>query len=205
MKNIIPKHKQYSPTKPFLSLFPVLLFFLLVGSTTTYSQRYIHDIRELEQFARDVNNGNTFANQSVYLENNIGDSASPFTIMIGNDRTHFQGYFNGNGKTIYVRIGDTINQYVGLFSQQTNGYLSGVTIMGSVTGKHTVGGIVGWSDNTILYCVNNATIYGGDTVGGIVGKLTGVSEFFGNKNAGLIQGTPSNREGVKPIIGGIAG
>jgi len=77
--------------------------------------------------------------------------------------------------------------------------------MGSVKGMHTVGGIVGKSSGTILNCVNNATVTGGDTVGGIAGALYYSSEFQQNKNAGLIQGNPTGGEVIFSCIGGIAG
>jgi len=124
MKKNKPIHKSNSPTKPFSRLFSVLLFFLLVGSTTTFSQRYIGDKHELERFATEVNNGNTFAGQMIYITQDIGSPTDPLRMMIGNDRNPFQGVFSGNNFTIYVEIIDFTNKYVGLFSQQIGGSLN---------------------------------------------------------------------------------
>ena len=171
MKNYLIKFQTHSPTTRITIAVLLMLCFFLFGSHSSNSQVYINNFTELERFADEVNSGRTYSGQYVYLTNDIGSPANPFTKMIGNDRDFFHGVFGGGGHTIYVKIEDTTNQYVGLFSQHYLG-ISNLTIAGSITGRHTVGSIAGLSiGGGIFSCNNRATITGGDTVGGIVGIL----------------------------------
>ena len=127
----------------------------------------INDIRDLNDFARDVNNGLTTAGLHFKLDSNFDNSASPFDSIIGDDgRNYFQGRFHGNGKTIHLNITQPYTnnrKYVGLFSK-IEGYIDSLVIAGEVTGgdeTQYLGGICGYHlEGSIRNSTNRAKITG---------------------------------------------
>ena len=61
----------------------------------------IATLSELQQFAADVNNGNTYEGRTVVLTADIalGGDSSPWT-PIGNESSHFKGTFNGENHVV---------------------------------------------------------------------------------------------------------
>ena len=71
--------------------------------TSGVAQRYINNRSDLETFRNDVNNGNTFSGQTVYLNADIdlgGASWTPIANTYNKDGNGFQGTFDGQGHTI---------------------------------------------------------------------------------------------------------
>ena len=181
--------------KTILRLFFVFFF----GSANIFAQVQVLDInsyQELERFARNVNNGYSYANYWITLTADIGDPNNPFTEMIGNDDYYFEGQFFGNGHRIYVDI-NSDNQYVGLFSQFGGTLLSDLIVAGSVTGGYHsefVGGFAGVLLQTaeIHRNTNLADVTGhnpASTVGGITGAVfVGGGNFIDCVNNGTITG-----------------
>ena len=118
---------------------------------------------------------------------------------IGNSSERYAGTFDGNGKTVSgLYFNDTSANYVGLFGWVNFGgvvknvgvggsYFSGSGYVGGVVGlnygtvsecyntgrvnaSYYVGGVVGYSDESLVSnCYNTGSVSGDDRVGGVVG------------------------------------
>ena len=124
---------------------------------------------------------------SYTLANNIDASATStwngdlgFT-PVGNGSAHFNGNFDGNGKTI---TGLTINRngmnseeyiedYVGLFGYSTGAIQNVGLVGGSISGHDYVGGVAGYNSGTISSSYDAGTVISLDYVGGITGWNSG--------------------------------
>ena len=127
---------------------------------------------------------------------------------IGTEMSPFNGYFDGNGKTIYglniegeMKESGSVGQasYVGLFGYaDKESVIDGVTIgKSNIKGRSNVGGICGYSEGQIINSTTegDVTVTGSLFVGGICGYSEGVIEY--GVNRATING------GTK--IGGIVG
>lgn len=95
------------------------------------------------------------------------------------NETYYVGTFDGQNHTIsgiYCTEGSRRNDYAGLFGSTLNATIKNITLedsyIGYSNGQH-VGGIVGHvkGSTTIENCVNKATLYGAQIIGGIAGKV----------------------------------
>ena len=135
----------------------------------------ISDEEGLIWFAKQVNEGNTFAGKTVALANNItltktwkpiGDFAS--------DKA-FKGTFDGQNHTV---SGMQVTKYstsgVGFFAKTFTATIKNLTVEGKITayGCNYVGGIVGHGYATITNCTFKGTVTNqrGYQVGGIAGS-----------------------------------
>ncbi len=161
----------------------------------------ISTLAELQQFAANVNNGNTYEGKTVVLEADIalGGESSPWT-PIGNENNRFKGTFDGENHIISgLFISDSSGKNLGLFGYVENGTVESVTVKGSVTGSGNVAGIVGYlSEGNIKNCGSNADVNGSSAVGGVVGYVGGASSVIGCYNSGSVTGTTG-------YIGGVTG
>jgi filamentous hemagglutinin family protein len=111
----------------------------------------------------------------------------------------FTGIFDGLGHTI---SGLTINRpgsdYVGLFGYMGNGTIRNLGLLGgSVAGKQSVGGMVGFSNNsTISQAYASGAVSGTDFVGGLVGD---------NASGTIIQSYATGTVSGRNYIGGLVG
>ena len=159
----------------------------------------INDWQSWQDFLTDVATSGGVGNVYV-LEDDIGTpssqiSTSPITSSIVGT---FQGYFDGNDKTIYVEIDEDV-QDVGLFRQIDGDQIRNLIIDGSVTGgpnSFNVGGLAGLLSSGMIYRVANLAditcANPNSSVGGIAGRINtshysmiGVSE---TANSGAITG-----------------
>ena len=118
---------------------------LVDGAYTIYSAA------GLQKFANEVKNGNSFADETVKLANDIDLDNAAWTPVGQTRATQFNGTFDGNGKTIYnLNIDKT-----------------------SETGKHYSSGLFGWLNAAKVknVTVNGATVKGNHNVGVIAGYL----------------------------------
>ena len=125
--------------------------------------------------------------------------------------TPFKGNFNGNSKTITVNASLSGVDYVGLFGYMNAGSISNMTVTGTVTGRHYVGGVLGYLDwkttataISISNVQNQSTVSGTNYVGGVFGKI----DYRNSGDYGLITMTSVSNTGAvsgASYIGGIAG
>lgn len=159
----------------------------------------ISTLAELQQFAADVNGGNTYEGKTVVLTVNIslGGENNPWT-PIGTSANAFQGTFDGNCHVVsglYIASGAN----VGLFGYVNGGTVRNLVVEGSITGSSNVAGIVGYlNGGKISNCGNRATVKGGSNVAGVAGYLNGTCTVSGCYNSGNITGTTG-------FIGGVTG
>ena len=117
-------------------------------------------------------------------ENVFGDSEHNLSMQsadILRNAIPFSGNFDGSNKTVYLNItGD--NDFVGLFGYTKNANISNITIAGSVSGRISVGGLVGLSEGGIYSNIRNkANIsFTGVNAGGIFGTYYLTSADYRN-------------------------
>ena len=142
----------------------------------------ISTLSEFQQFAADVNNGNTYEGKTVVLNADIalGGESSPWT-PIGNETNRFKGTFNGENHVVSgLFISDSSGKNLGLFGYVENGAVESLTVKGSVYGSGNVAGIVGYlSEGNVINCGNNADVTGSSAVAGVVGYVGGASSVSG--------------------------
>ena len=151
----------------------------------------IKDKGDLQDFMKEVNDGNSFKDQYVYLLENI-DLENEEWGVIGSytdDSTNkpFAGIFEGNNNTISnININKSGEENIGLFSYNL-GTIRDLKIEGgSITGLQRVGGIVSINKGTIENCHNNGTtITIASTSGGggiAAGNRGGIIIYCSNKS-----------------------
>ena len=134
---------------------------------------------QLREFAAQVNNGNTFADKTITLGNDItlNDKWTP----IGNKETekYFSGTFDGANKEISgLSITDDGNgetDYFALFGATQNATIKDLTVSGSVHEKNAAGIVARMNGGTIKNCVNNVAVTAIGKGAGIV-CLAGATE-----------------------------
>ena len=171
---------------------------------------HIRSLEDLIAFRNSVNEGNTYAGKTVYLEKDIDLKNVDNWQPIGTSEHSFKGTFDGGNHTISNL---TVNQpdmaNVGFFGYLggDKGFISNLVINNAnVVGLKAVGVVLGTafnfgrvSDVTVL----NSKVEGHDYVGGIVGSL------YGNVTNCTVDGltavaTPINNDGGAKV-GGIVG
>lgn len=176
---------------------------VIVNNKTT-----IANVKDLENFATEVNSGNTFTGKTIYLINEITTNQGwiPIGYHDGSGNwagKYFAGTFEGNNHTITVAslIIDNIKyKSNGLFGMVIGGNIRNLVVGGQM-GAHGdyIGGIVGAIRNGTIYnCTNNAEISNILYIdhGGIAGYATNTTIENCNNNA-TIYG--------KTNVGGIVG
>ena len=166
----------------------------------------IKDKGDLQDFMKEVNDGNSFKDQYVYLLEDI-DLENEEWGVIGSyidDSTNkpFEGIFEGNNKTISnININKSGEENIGLFSYNL-GTIRDLKIEGgSITGLARVGGIVSINKGTIENCHNNGTtiiITSTSGGGGIAASNRGGTIIYCNNKANIV----ASHAGY---VGGIAG
>ncbi|MDR0926433.1 MAG: T9SS type A sorting domain-containing protein [Ignavibacteria bacterium] len=129
------------------------------GSGTQADPYQIVSKADMEALADSVNGGNSNLDTAYFtLMNTIADS---ITAIIGNAAHPFRGHFNGNGKSLHLRINDTVvNGFGALFGYVSDSCsIKNLTVDGLVSGQYSVAGIVGSAyQSEITNCKNYATI-----------------------------------------------
>ncbi len=174
-----------------LSVIPRFAFAAEETETTVIST-----FEELQKFADDVNNGNTYEGKTVKLNANISAEDVEWT-PIGNSKNKFSGTFDGDYHTVIINI--TSGSYVGLFGYVDKGTIKNLVVDGAVNGSSNTAGVVGYLNaGTVENCANKAAVSGGSAVGGVVGYSGGAFTVDGCFNTGDITGTTG-------YIGGVVG
>ena len=183
--------------KKIILIFLFMLVVLFSLNKVKATERYeISTKEELIKFAEEVNSGNNFEGETVYLMQDIdlsGDEDNQWT-PIGNSATlAFTGIFEGNGHIISgIYISDSSISAKGLFGYNTGiirnlGIESAYMDISKCDGSVNVGAIAGTNDGTIYSCYNSSNI---DTsvnsshaytyIGGIVGAGKGTIQYCYN-------------------------
>ena len=189
----------------------------------------INNVEEFRSFMNEVNGGNTFENQYVYLLENIDLSSETWDVIgsYTDDTTNnaFAGIFEGNNRTIN---GLNIEKDGALFAYNTGTIRDIILESGSITGVRRVAGIVAINNGTIENCHNkgvNISITGTSGGGaGITARNTGnivycsnstsinvengsyVGGITGAANSGKISNCYNTGDiSASHVIGGIAG
>ena len=113
----------------------------------------------------------------------------------------FKGILDGNGHTISgLWIKRSTTDYVGLFGYTVNATIKNLNIIaGDIVGRNNVGGVSGYSENSILNVFISATkIQGSNNVGGLVGSTGNNMTLSDNTVAATINASGDN-------IGGLIG
>lgn len=178
----------------------VASFTILEGDGSEGSPYLIKTTDDLDALAISVNNGNSYSEEYFKLENDLSYTNKSYT-PIGTEDSPFEGNFDGNGKTISnITINEPNKDYIGVFGY-VSGYSSYVENLKlsdcTFFGRDFVGGIAGYSEESISCCFNNnVSVSGTNTVGGIAGYF---SDYMSEcRHSGSVSGTTCE-------IGGIAG
>lgn len=147
----------------------------------------INNVEEFRTFMNEVNSGNTYESQYVYLLENI-DLSSETWDVIGSytddgKSNAFAGIFEGNNRTISGLNINEDKEFVGLFAYNTGTIRDIILESGSITGQGRVGGITSVNTGTIENCHNkgvNVNITGNSGGGGIVARSTGEIIYCSN-------------------------
>lgn len=161
---------------------------------------------EYKEFINEVNNGNSFENQYVYLLNDLDfqyegiDIAGNF-IDESNNKP-FSGIFEGNNKKINNLNINKNQDFVALFAYNKGTIRDIVLESGNITGQGRVAGIASVSDGLIKNCHNkgiNINITGTAVgSGGIVARCNGNIKYCSNS-----QNINSNTSYVAGIAGAL--
>lgn len=164
--------------------------------------------RELKQFRDEVNNGNSFDNEYVYLANNIQLEITEAWTPIGiyhsvdsEDNKPFKGVFDGSNYEINGININTTEKSQSIFGLVEEANIKNLTLGENniIIGDLATAGIVGYAYNgTKIYnCHNKCDIQSsGKSVGGIVGVANKNVVVANCSNKGTITGKDT-------IVGGI--
>ncbi len=152
-----------------------------------------------------THNDEDFDGKEIALNCNVSTSKIFTNITNG-----FNGYFNGNGKTVTLQnitcIESGSSSYAGLFAKTSDdAYIISVKVAGQINASTSntdsyVGGIAGYNNGMILNCANTANISGNlRHTGGIAGYNYNGIYYCYNTGSISSQGT------FQPVVGGIAG
>ena len=144
------------------------------GAEERAQQVFIDTPQELLEFARTVNEGDSFRGREAVLAKDLNMEGMEME-AIGTAEVPFRGTFEGQGceiSNLSIEGGD--NQ--GLFGVVQGGTVQNVNLtQAQITGGRNTGGIVGSSSGTIKNCTFEGNVQGAESVGGIVGVQTGGS------------------------------
>lgn len=166
----------------------------LTVKANTENIYYINTAQDLWDFAKEVNEGNTFKGRTVYLtkdivlecnQNNQWIPIGWCSVDSGNnvsnatDKAVFKGVFEGNNHIISGIYIYTDKNYAGLFGLNS-GTINNLILKDSTieSTKAYIGGIVAYNEGTIENCHNYANIIpntNSGACGGIAGYSTGAN------------------------------
>ena len=176
----------------------------------------ISDASQLRWFASQVND-NGKNSICAQLTNDIDLNNVEWTPIGKNYNYPYKGTFDGQYHTIQkLSITGDASRNCGLFGYVDSGSIKNLTVQGKIelTGNggssYGAGGIVGQLYGTagsIRNCRNDATIHGGQNVGGIVGYVAGgysstAKEITGCVNTGAVSANSYNAGGIAGYISG---
>lgn len=159
----------------------------------------IKNKEDLQEFTEQVNDGNSFKDQYIYLLNDI-DLNNEECDTIGyyidsNNNQPFAGMFEGNNKKISGININKVGENTGLFPYNTGTIRDLILESGNITANNA-GGFTRINDGTIINCANKVNINASNNIGGIASRNRG--KIIASYNEGKV-------EGDGPSIGGLVG
>ena len=153
---------------------------------------------DLLEFAKNVAEGHTYADETVTLKNDIALTAAWAPIGGATKDTSFQGTFDGGEHTITVMAADSSARQWGLF-KANYGTIQKLTLAGTVKPRFKAGSMAYENYGIIKSCANKMDI-STSYVGGIVydNKGSGVIEAcanYGVLSTGTVNGIASDNAG----------
>ena len=151
----------------------------------------INNVEEFRNFMNEVNSGNTYEGQYVYLLENIDLENQEWDVIgsytDGTTNKPFAGIFEGNNRTISGLNINKSQDSVGLFAYNTGIIRDIVLENGSVTGNRRTGGVVGVNEGVIENCANFLNIT--SKTSGYVGGISGINteKISNSYNCGIIE------------------
>jgi len=190
------------------------------GTGTEEDPYLIKTASELAYLAQTVNNGYTYKDEYIKLEQDIvlNDANKkywrvnaikwmPIGIEYPVDSStsssyEFKGCFDGAGHTISGIYIDNSSKYQGLFGM-SDGIIKNINIRNSyIKGGSWTGSVVGRNEGSVINCSNTGFVFGTDEyIGGIIGRNFGYSydtKVTSCYNAGFVYGLGN-------YVGGICG
>ncbi|MGG1555342.1 S-layer homology domain-containing protein [Paenibacillus ferrarius] len=163
---------------------------------------YPHRIATAAQLATIGTATSGYALGDVYrLEADLdlsGYAAGSGWVPIGNSATPFTGVFNGNQHTIAnLHVNLPLTDDVGLFGKTVGAQIDDLAVTNvNVTGRNSVGGLIGSSVNTnVSYAAVQGAVYGNDKVAGLVGSQSGPAQITNAYSAAFVSASPSGVAG----------
>lgn len=172
----------------------------LKGEGTESNPYLIENLNQWKSVSYEsITNQNYFTGTYFKLMNSFSIPSGDFAF------DHFDGFFDGNNKTISLSNWSYSGSSRGLFwFVQGNGEVKNLTVDGQITftrdGDVNGGAIVGINRGVVQNCTNNATVIAntGNIVGGVTGKLENNTSFVIDcTNNGAVTGLNQ--------VGGISG
>ena len=185
----------------------------LTGSGAKENPYQIGSAEQLAKFRDKVNSGETDASAVLTADINLnpdmeisedgtvtnGNKLNPWAPIGNSSINSYSGTFDGDGHTIsglYIDSSSANNQ--GLFGfVGSEGKVQNLSVSGSVSGKISVGGVVGHNEGgRVENCYNIGEVSGNIGVGGVVGQNIGgivencynTGEVSGNSSVGGVVG-----------------
>ena len=163
----------------------LFIFFLMVsvcmraqfsgkGSGTTDDPYLITTANELNQMRHNLEACYKLMRDIDLTEWLSENNPSQGWMPVGAKDEPFKGTFDGNGKTLKLFINRPDQENVGFMGVVDRATIKNLTVKGNITGKTTVGGIIGYCNvRTSPACeIENCHYVGNVNGGGIVGKIS---------------------------------
>lgn len=186
------------------------------GSGSAEDPYLIADADQLRWFAAQVND-NRESTICAQLTDDIDLESKEWTPIGKNYSYAYKGTFDGQKHTVSgLFISGSASQNCGLFGYVEKGTVKDLTVQGTITltgsggSSYGAGGIVGQlsgTEGSVQNCRSDATITGGQNVGGIVGYVssgysTATKSITGCVNTGRITSNSYNAGGIVGYISG---
>lgn len=142
---------------------------ILMGEGTIQEPYLINSEEDFLRFANDVNQGNTYMGQYVWLNTDI--DFSHFQGSLNQGINNFYGVFDGNGHSI-ANLTIESEGDAGLFLHLYGMVCNLMIESGKIRGGDHAGSITGDANARVLNCINKAEIEG-RTVNGVAGGIHG--------------------------------
>ncbi len=135
-----------------LLAFIMIISVLPVSAFAAEADLTVSTPEELQNFASDVNGGNSYEGKTVVLAGDIslGGEANPWT-AIGTQSAPFKGTFDGGNHVISGLYINSTKSHQGLFGYINGGTVQNVTVQGSVTSTGgNIAGVAGYNNKGII-------------------------------------------------------
>ena len=190
----------------FSSLFAFTPTIWTLGDGTLGNPYQISNADELAYLAQQVNLGVDYTGVNFQVTTSL-NLANDEWIPIGTKEHPFKGEIDGNHYEISGLRISVGNNYQGLLGAAQGATMKHFVIKsGSVVGDSIVGSLLGYADNSIIEgCFNAASVTGKKTVGGLVGQLFNNSTLTKSMNIGSVSAGNYDRFAGGNEVGGLVG